>query len=94
MIPKAPLDQLHVWRHNGAMPTIQIKNVPEATHQVWRRRAAAANQSLQEYLLQHLESVASRPTLDEALERLGQRTGGHLSIEGAARMVRDERDCR
>ena len=37
-----------------------------------RRRAAAANQSLQEYLLQHLESVASRPTLDEALERLGR----------------------
>jgi plasmid stability protein len=45
---------------NGAMPSIQIKGVPERTHAVLRMRAAAAHQSLQEYLLQHLIEEADR----------------------------------
>jgi len=32
------------------MPSVQIKDVPEQTHAVLRQRAAAAHQSLQEYL--------------------------------------------
>jgi antitoxin FitA len=51
------------------MTSIQIKGVPERTHAVLRKRAAAAHQSLQEYLLQHLIEEADRPTLDEILER-------------------------
>jgi hypothetical protein len=55
---------------NGvAMTSIQIKGVPERTHAVLRKRATAAHQSLQEYLLQHLIEEADRPTLDEVLER-------------------------
>jgi plasmid stability protein len=38
------------WRQSGAMPSVQIKDVPERTHAVLRQRAAAAHQSLQAYL--------------------------------------------
>lgn len=79
------------WRYNGAMKSVQIKNVPEDTHAVLRTRAAAAGMSLQEYLLRHLIDAAARPTLDEVLARIGKRGGGSLSFKEAADMVRAER---
>jgi plasmid stability protein len=74
------------------MVSVQIKNVPEETHAVLRHRAAAANQSLQEYLLARLIEEASRPTVDEVLARAGRRTGGRVSFAQAAEAVRAERD--
>jgi hypothetical protein len=76
------------------MSSIQIKDVPEETHGVLRRRAAAAHQSLQEYLLAHLVREASTPTLDEVLERAGGRAGGRVPFDVAAQAVRDDRDSR
>lgn len=73
------------------MPSIQIKDVPEETHAVLRRRALASHQSLQEYLRSKLIDEASRPTLDEVLERAGGRAGGSVSFTAAARAVRDDR---
>lgn len=73
------------------MPTVQIKDVPEETHAVLRRRAAEAHQSLQEYLRSRLIDEASRPTLDEVLERAAGRAGGSVSLKSAARAVRDDR---
>jgi len=81
-------------RHNGAMPSVQIKNVPERTHAVLRSRAARANQSLQEYLLGHLVEEAARPTLDEVLDRAGSRAGGSATLEEATAAVRSDRDGR
>lgn len=74
------------------MPSIQIKDVPEDTHVVLRRRAAAAHQSLQEFLRSLLVDEAARPTLDEVLARAGGRAGGELSFAQAARLVRHDRD--
>lgn len=79
---------------NGAMPSIQVKDVPNETHAVLRRRAAAANQSLQEYLLSRLISDASRPTVDEVLDRASQRTGGVVPLKVSAKAVRGDRDRR
>jgi hypothetical protein len=62
------------------MTNIQIKGVPERTHAVLRKRAAAAHQSLREYLLQHLIEEADRPTLDEVLDSAGCGTGGSVSL--------------
>jgi len=76
------------------MPSIQIKDVPSATHEVLRRRAAAAHQSLQEYLRSKLIAEASAPTVDEVLERAGGRAGGAVSFNDATRAVRDDRDRR
>lgn len=73
------------------MPSIQIKGVPEETHAVLRQRAAAAHQSLQEYLLTRLVEVASRPTLDEVLGAAGSRAGGSVSLAEAATLLRMDR---
>jgi antitoxin FitA len=79
------------WRHTGAMPSVQIKDVPDDTHAVLRRRAAAAHQSLQEYLRSKLIEEASRPTLDEVLDRADGRAGGSVTLNSAARTLRSER---
>lgn len=76
------------------MPSVQIKDVPNETHAVLRRRAGEANQSLQEYLRSRLIDEASRPTLDEILDRAGGRSGGSVSLEAAAAATRDDRDRR
>jgi antitoxin FitA len=82
------------WRHNGAMPSVQIKDVPDGTHAVLRRRAAAAHQSLQEYLRARLIEDASQPTLDEVLDRAGGRSGGNVPLKTAVAAIRDDRDRR
>jgi hypothetical protein len=90
----AGLAPRRVWRQNGAMPSVQIKDVPAETHAVLRRRAAAAHQSLQEYLLARLIEDASSPTVDEVLDRAGQRSGGRVPLGLAAGLLRDDRDRR
>jgi antitoxin FitA len=76
------------------MPSVQIKNVPPDVHRVLRRRAGEAGQSLQEYLLARLIAEASSPTLEEMLERAGDRAGGSVPLAEAARAVREDRDAR
>ena len=73
------------------MPSVQIKDVPEETHAVLRRRAVEARQSLQEYLRGKLIEEASRPTVDEVLDRAGARAGGSLTFKAAVRAVRTDR---
>lgn len=81
-------------RHDGAMTSIQIKNVPEETHAVLRARAAAARQSLQEYLRTRLIEEASQPSLDEVLDRASGRAGGSVSLSVSSEAVRQDRDRR
>jgi plasmid stability protein len=76
------------------MPSVQIKNVPEQTHAILRQRAAAAHQSLQEYLRARLIEEASEPTLDEILDRAGGRSGGSVPLKTAVAAVRADRDRR
>jgi hypothetical protein len=75
------------------MPSVQIKDVPADVHAVLRQRAAAAGQSLQEYLLGRLVADARRPTLDELLGRAGGRAGGSTRLRDSARVVRSDRDA-
>lgn len=74
------------------MPAVQIKNVPDEVHAVLRRRAAAAHQSLQEYLRSELIAAASTPTMDEVLTRINGRRGGELSLARAVDILREDRD--
>jgi len=76
------------------MPSIQIKDVPQETHAVLRRRAAQANQSLQEYLRSRLIDEAASPTVEEVLQRAGGRAGGAVPFAAAVRAVREDRDRR
>lgn len=73
------------------MPSIQIKDVPDATHARLRQRAAAAGQSLQEYLRGRLIDEASTPTLEEVLDRAGGRAGGSVPFATAVETLREDR---
>jgi len=81
-------------RHNGAMPSVQIKAVPDDVHAILRGRAAAEGKSLQEYLLARLTAEARRPTLDEVLARAGRQSGGSVPFDAAVHAIRAERDAR
>lgn len=76
------------------MPSIQIKDVPPETHAVLRRRAAAAGQSLQEYLRARLIAEADGPSVDEVLERAGGRAGGAAPFDVVTAALRSDRDRR
>lgn len=91
---RVPLALWRLWRHSGVMPSVQIKDVPAETHAVLRQRAAAAHQSLQEYLRARLIAEASSPTLEEILDRAGGRAGGSAPFDVATRALREDRDCR
>jgi plasmid stability protein len=73
------------------MPSVQIKDVPEGTHAVLRQRAAAAHQSLQEYLRSRLIEEAAQPTLEEVLDRAGGRSGGSVTLKAAVATLREDR---
>ena len=81
------------WRYPSGVPSVQIKDVPPDVHLVLRQRAAAAGQSLQEYLLGRLVAEARRPTLDELLTRAEGRAGGSTPLEEATRLIRQDRDA-
>ena len=72
---------------------IQIRHVPNPIHNRLKARAALANMSLSEYLLQHLSQLASQPTTEEMIEQLRKLTPVKTRLS-AARAVRAERDRR
>lgn len=71
-----------------------MKDVPADIHATLRRRAAAAGQSLQEYLLGRLIADAQSPTLDEVLDAAGGRAGGRAGFKAATKAVRADRESR
>jgi antitoxin FitA len=79
----------------GAMPSIQIKNVPADVHRTLRRRAAEAGMSLQEYLLAELTEQARQPTLEEIFRDIEREaTGVSLDLDEIVRFIREDRDSR
>ncbi len=77
-----------------AMKNMQIRNVPEKTHSILRRRANAAGMSLQEYLLSLVNEAASKPTVDEVLRRIERRGGARLSSTVVVNSIRKDRETR
>ena len=82
------------WIYNGAMPVnLSIKNVPDGLAERLRRRARAANRSLQGELMVILEEAAQskRPTTAaEVLERV--RALGLETDDEATALIRADRD--
>lgn len=74
-----------------AMKNIQIRNVPEKTHSVLRRRASDAGMSLQEYLLGLVKDVASRPTVAEVLQRAEKHSAGKFGMQDVVDDLRKDR---
>jgi len=52
------------------MATIQIRELPEETYEVIRRRARQAGQSIQAYMRDEVIALAARPSKAEAVARI------------------------
>lgn len=74
------------------MTSVQIKNVPDETLAVLKRRASRAHQSLQEYLLAGLIAQAKRSTVEEVLDRAAARRPTSVTTADATGAVRADRD--
>lgn len=76
------------------MASVQIKHVPDDVRDELARRARAAGQSLQEYLLASLVDAARTPPLEEVLARAGAHRGGSAPIGRTAQLLREDREAR
>ncbi len=80
------------------MATIQIRDVPEPVHRIYRQRAADAGKSLQEFLLSELVEGARAPTPAEVVAEveghLERSAGEGFSPSSSADLVRADRDGR
>jgi plasmid stability protein len=72
---------------------VQVRNVPDALHRKLKARAALAGMSLSEYILTELKRSLERPTRQELLDRLAQRSRVKVKTSPAD-AVRAERDGR
>jgi plasmid stability protein len=70
---------------------IQIRNVSDEVHRVFKVRAAKAGMSLSDYLKRELELIAQRPTLNEMLERLSKQPPLELDVD-IAELIREDRE--
>jgi plasmid stability protein len=52
---------------------IQIRNVPDELHRTLKVRAAERGLSLSDYLLEELDQIAEKPTMEEFLARVRER---------------------
>ena len=75
------------------MPTLQVRNLSEATHKELRVRAIQANQSLSDYVASQLDSLTAVPSIADVYARLDQ-WGPTAEDAGAAELLRQERDSR
>jgi hypothetical protein len=81
--------------HNGCMALIQIRDVPETVRDELARKAAAAGQSMQSYLLGELTRLAERPSMAEIAQRAQARaraSGSTVTMRDAVAAVRAVRD--
>jgi hypothetical protein len=79
------------------MPNIQVRDVPDDVHAALVRKARQRGQSLQQYLTEELEHLASTATNAEIFDRISARGGGaRLSSQDAVAALeaaRAERDA-
>ncbi|MDQ3275024.1 MAG: hypothetical protein M3Q39_08350 [Actinomycetota bacterium] len=75
------------------MLAVQIRNVPDDVHEVFRRRSRAAGQSLQEYLRSTLIAQARQPTLQEIFDEVDRDPAtSSAPLEATTALVRAARD--
>lgn len=80
--------------YHETMKNIQVKNVSDEVHRVWKTRAAAEGMSMQEYLHRKLTREAQQPTVAEVLARVEHRGGPKLDHDEIVAMIREDRDSR
>lgn len=73
------------------MPNVLVRDLPDDVHADLQRRAAAAGQSLQQYLTTELTRLARTPSMAEALARIDRRRGGRVGLTEAVEDLDAER---
>jgi hypothetical protein len=63
------------------MVNVQIREVPTDVHDALTKRADAAGQSLQQFLLAQIRRIAFTPTMDEVLGRIERRPLASLDVD-------------
>ena len=76
------------------MPNVLVRDLPDDVHAGLQRRAAAAGQSLQQYLAAELTRLATTPTMSEVLDRIARRGGGRVGLDTAVADLDEERSHR
>lgn len=80
--------------YDACMANIQVRDVSAHTHEVLRRRAKKAGQSLQQYLLRVLTEEAAQPTIAELMAEIDELSGGRVGFEQAVEDIHQEREER
>jgi plasmid stability protein len=75
------------------MKTLQVRNVPDDVHSRLKARAAMAGQSLSDFILAELRSVAERPSHAEFVARVRSRPPASV-VESPEDVIRAEREDR
>ncbi len=76
------------------MPNVLVRDLPDNVHSGLQRRAEAAGQSLQQFLAIELTRLATTPTINDVLARIGRRKGGRVGFDAAVVDLDDERSRR
>lgn len=76
------------------MKSILIREVPDEIHLQLKGRARSTGKSLQQYLLDELTRLVGRPTMEEVLERIGNRDPGRIDMETVIRDLDEVRRIR
>lgn len=71
---------------------IQVRDVPDEIHRTLKARAAAAGMSLSDYLKRDLIAAASRPSLEEIDERVGDRGRSKVRKKTIVTALREARE--
>jgi hypothetical protein len=71
-----------------------VRNIPTDVHAALQRNAELQGKSLQQYLAAELTRLASKPTLDEVLDRIERRRGGKVGFTEAVAALDEERAAR
>ena len=73
------------------MPHVLIRDLPDETHAVLRHRAGREGKSLQQYLVAELRQLAARPTINELMDRVDNRSGGRVTFKQAVEDLAEDR---
>ena len=65
------------------MPNVLVRDLPEDVHTGLQQRAKAAGQSLQQYLAAELTRLATEPSMQDVLRRIGRHRGGKVGLSTA-----------
>ncbi len=71
------------------MATIQVRDIDDDAYETIRRRARAAGKSIQAYMKEQIEAIASRPTEEELFDRIEQFVQQHGTRTDPEQIVRD-----